>query len=130
MNSGILLKDRPKPLQLFCLLAAVALAFSSAQSIAADNLIKIPKSALEDITVDANLGRVYFEADGKRYLYQVVTETQPATLAEFVEMMGKAQYLLTGKAYVQRNTDYYDGRVAIELERILIGFGKAERLRD
>jgi len=130
MKANLFLQTRLAMLPLACLLIAAVLSCSAPLSLAADNSIKIAKSSISDVTADTRSGILYFQSDGKRYRYQVVQEAPSTTLADFVELLGDAQYILTTKAYVQRNTDYYDGRVAIELDRILIGFGKADRLRE
>lgn len=87
-------------------------------------------SDIEDVTLDASYGRLYFRANGKNYSYSHPTNGNPINLAELAELFGEAQALLVKEANPREIVDNYDRQKALHLRTILLKFGKAQKLSD
>ena len=92
--------------------------------------VKINVSDIEDVSLDASFGVLYFSANGKNYSYSQPTAANPMNLADLIQLLGKAQSVLVEEANPRAVDKRYDSQQAVRLRRIHLKFGKAQNLRD
>jgi hypothetical protein len=124
----------PTPSVIAKMAASIAIAlFASTLSspLRADlsDFVKIPVSDIDFVTVDATQRGLYFSANGKNYYYNPPVANNPVPIADFIDLLGEAQSLFVVESRTQ-GINYFDGRTAVHLQRILLQFGKATNLAD
>ena len=132
MSHAVLTRTFKRTLLALVAVAVAVLGATFALPVRADlsDFTEIKVSDIEDVTLDATYRGLFFRADGKSYYYNHPVANQPVAIADFVDLLGKAQSLLVIESTNRRSTAYYDGRDAVELTRILLKFGNARNLND